>query len=46
MALPDPGARPNADDGPMLDVLHGFHGATIDAPTKRASGVRTRARSS
>jgi putative restriction endonuclease len=23
------------DDGPMLDVLKGFHGSTIDAPTKR-----------
>jgi putative restriction endonuclease len=24
------------EDGPMLDVLKGFHGATIDAPTQRA----------
>jgi putative restriction endonuclease len=23
------------EDGPMLDVLKGFHGSTIDAPTKR-----------
>jgi putative restriction endonuclease len=23
------------DDGPMLDVLKGFHGATIDAPSTR-----------
>ena len=23
------------DDGPMLDVLKGFHGSTIGAPTKR-----------
>jgi putative restriction endonuclease len=23
------------DDGPMLDLLKGFHGATIDAPAKR-----------
>jgi len=23
------------DDGPMLDVLEGFHGTTIDAPSRR-----------
>jgi putative restriction endonuclease len=23
------------DDGPMLDVLKGFHGAALDAPTRR-----------
>jgi len=23
------------EDGPMLDVLKGFHGSTIEAPTKR-----------
>jgi putative restriction endonuclease len=23
------------EDGPMLDVLKEFHGATIDAPSKR-----------
>jgi putative restriction endonuclease len=23
------------DDGPMLDVLKGFHGSAIEAPTKR-----------
>ena len=23
------------DDGPMLDVLKGFHGSTIEAPNKK-----------
>lgn len=23
------------DDGPMLDILKGFHGSTIEAPAKR-----------
>jgi hypothetical protein len=26
---------PNDADGPMLDVLKGFHGTTIEAPSRR-----------